>query len=47
MKILVFEYITGGGFNRQELPASLAREGRLMLLALLDGLAAMKGSMLR
>ncbi|WP_020562572.1 ATP-grasp domain-containing protein [Methylosarcina fibrata] len=43
MKILVFEYITGGGFNRQELPASLAREGRWMLKALLDGLAAMKG----
>ena len=38
MKILVFEYITGGGFNKQDLPDSLAREGRLMLHALLDGL---------
>jgi predicted ATP-grasp superfamily ATP-dependent carboligase len=38
MKILVFEYISGGGFNRNELPASLAREGLLMLKALLDGL---------
>ena len=36
MKILVFEYITGGGFNKQELPDSLANEGRSMLLALLD-----------
>jgi len=38
MKILVFEYITGGGFNKQELPDSLANEGRLMLHALLDNL---------
>ncbi len=38
MKILVFEYITGGGFNEQELPDSLANEGRLMLQALLDSL---------
>jgi predicted ATP-grasp superfamily ATP-dependent carboligase len=38
MKILVFEYITGGGFNKQELPNSLASEGRLMLNALLDNL---------
>ena len=38
MKILVFEYITGGGFNKQELPDSLANEGRLMLQALLDNL---------
>ena len=40
MKILVFEYITGGGFNKQDLPDSLAREGRLMLHALLDNLRA-------
>ena len=40
MKILVFEYITGGGFNKQVLPGSLEREGRLMLQALLDNLAA-------
>lgn len=38
VKILVFEYITGGGFNKQELPDSLAGEGRLMLHALLDNL---------
>ncbi len=38
MKILVFEYITGGGFNKQELPETLKNEGRLMLQALLDNL---------
>jgi len=34
----VFEYITGGGFNKQELPDSLTGEGSLMLNALLDNL---------
>ncbi len=43
MKILVFEYITGGGFNKQMLPDSLAREGRLMLQALLDNLSGISG----
>lgn len=38
MNILVFEYITGGGFNQQILPASLLREGQLMLNSLLDNL---------
>lgn len=38
MKILVFEYITGGGFNKQDLPDSLVEEGRLMLNALLGNL---------
>ncbi len=42
MKILVFEYITGGGFNKQELPESLANEGRLMLTGLLDGLSQIR-----
>ena len=36
MKILVFEYITGGGFNKQNLPTALLAEGCLMLQALLD-----------
>lgn len=35
MKILIFEYINGGGFADSELPASLAREGWLMLTAAL------------
>lgn len=38
MKILVFEYITGGGLAGQVLPASLLAEGRMMLQALLDDL---------
>lgn len=36
MKLLIVEYINGGGFLGQELPASLAIEGRLMLQALLN-----------
>jgi predicted ATP-grasp superfamily ATP-dependent carboligase len=43
MKILVFEYITGGGFNRQTLPHSLLSEGRMMLQALLANLSAING----
>jgi predicted ATP-grasp superfamily ATP-dependent carboligase len=43
MKILVFEYISGGGCNREELPGSLAREGLLMLKALLEGLGEVPG----
>jgi len=38
VKILVFEYITGGGFNKQALPDSLSGEGSLMLNSLLDNL---------
>ncbi len=38
MKILVFEYISGGGLAGQVLPASLAAEGRMMLQTLLDEL---------
>jgi predicted ATP-grasp superfamily ATP-dependent carboligase len=43
LKILVFEYITGGGFNKHELPDSLASEGSLMLNALLDNLCSQPG----
>ena len=42
MKILVFEYITGGGLNKQALPESLLQEGRLMLQALLDDFRELK-----
>jgi len=31
MKILIFEYITGGGMLGELLPASLLKEGELML----------------
>lgn len=38
MKILVFEYICGGGLAGQSLPPSLAAEGGMMLQALVDDL---------
>jgi tyramine---L-glutamate ligase len=38
LKVLVFEYITGGGMNKSELPEDLAREGLLMLQALISDL---------
>ena len=38
LKILVFEYITGGGLNKSDFPESLAREGLLMLQSLVDDL---------
>ncbi|MBU3736593.1 MAG: hypothetical protein FGM62_06400, partial [Methylobacterium sp.] len=39
MKILVIEYVTGGGLYRQPIPDSLAIEGDRMVRALLDDLA--------
>ncbi|MGH8549629.1 MAG: ATP-grasp domain-containing protein [Methylococcales bacterium] len=39
MKILLFEYISGGGLIKEAIPRSLAREGDLMLRALLDDLS--------
>ncbi|AMK78618.1 MULTISPECIES: ATP-grasp domain-containing protein [Methylomonas] len=42
MRILVFEYITGGGLVGQALPASLAAEGGLMLQALLTELKCLQ-----
>ncbi|WP_347989450.1 ATP-grasp domain-containing protein [Methylomonas sp. AM2-LC] len=42
MKILVFEYICGGGFADQALPSSLAIEGCLMLQALTDDLGCLE-----
>lgn len=43
MKVLVFEFICGGGLAHQALPPSLAAEGRLMLQAVLDDLACLSG----
>ena len=37
--ILVFEYITGGGFAQQALPESLAKEGAIVLNALVNELS--------
>jgi tyramine---L-glutamate ligase len=42
LKVLVFEYIIGGGLNTSNLPKSLAREGVLMLQSLVDDLAHIK-----
>lgn len=39
MKIFVCEFVTGGGLYRDDLPASLAKEGALMLDAILSGLS--------
>jgi len=41
LKILVFEYICGGGFAGQPLPPSLAAEGSMMLQALVDELKSL------
>ena len=38
MRIFVFEYITGGGMLSSGLPASLAREGDLMVQSLVSDL---------
>jgi len=43
MRILVHEFVTGGGFAGREVPASLAREGSAMLTALVADLAAIRG----
>lgn len=41
MKLLVYEFITGGGLSGQSLPPSLAQEGDLMLQALLQDLSSL------
>ncbi|MBK8817457.1 MAG: ATP-grasp domain-containing protein [Methylococcaceae bacterium] len=43
LKILVVEYITGGGFNKDDLPGHLANEGLLMLEALVNCLQSING----
>jgi predicted ATP-grasp superfamily ATP-dependent carboligase len=43
MKILAYEFITGGGLASAPLPASLAREGELMARALARDLADLPG----
>ena len=43
MRILVYEYITGGGMLDSALPSSLAREGDLMLRALVSDLTEIEG----
>lgn len=36
MKVLIFEYVTGGGFLGEQIPKSLAHEGRMMVNALVS-----------
>lgn len=43
MRLLICEYVTGGGFLGQPLPASLAREGDMMLAALVKDVAEVGG----
>lgn len=43
MKILILEYITGGGMRRESIPPALAREGRQMRDALALDLLAVAG----
>ena len=40
MRILVHEFVSGGGFAGRDVPASLAREGAAMRTALVSDLAA-------
>jgi predicted ATP-grasp superfamily ATP-dependent carboligase len=42
-RVLVFEFVSGGGLAREPLPPALAREGDLMLRALLSDLAELPG----
>jgi predicted ATP-grasp superfamily ATP-dependent carboligase len=41
MKILIFEFITGGGLAQKEIPESLFNEGQIMLKALLSNLVSL------
>ena len=43
MRILVYEFFSGGGLAGRDVPASLAREGSAMLTALLSDLAVIRG----
>src|SRR2546425_87351 len=43
MRILVHEFFSGGGLAGRSVPASLAREGSAMLIALIADLAAIDG----
>jgi len=43
VNIFVFEWVSGGGLVAEPLPPSLAREGDMMLRALLDDLTPLPG----
>ena len=39
--VLIFEYVTGGGFSIENVPKSLANEGKMMVDTLLENFAAL------
>ncbi|MGE0120040.1 MAG: ATP-grasp domain-containing protein [Dongiaceae bacterium] len=43
MRLLICEYVTGGGFLGSPIPPGLAREGDMMLAALVKDMAALSG----
>src|SRR5262245_20583516 len=43
IRVLVYEYVCGGGLAIQPLPESLAREGWAMLASIVDDLACVEG----
>jgi predicted ATP-grasp superfamily ATP-dependent carboligase len=42
LNVLIFEYVTGGGFSADDVPESLASEGKMMVEALLSNFAALQ-----
>lgn len=42
LNVLIFEYVTGGGFSADDVPESLASEGRMMVKALLSNFATLQ-----
>jgi len=42
MKVLIFEFISGGGLNKETLPNTLLNEGLIMLNAVIEGFSSMK-----
>jgi predicted ATP-grasp superfamily ATP-dependent carboligase len=42
MKVLIFEFISGGGLNKEALPNTLLNEGLIMLNAVIEGFSKMK-----
>jgi predicted ATP-grasp superfamily ATP-dependent carboligase len=47
MRVLIYEHLTGGGMGSEELPASLAAEGELLVAAVARDLLAHEGTRVR
>lgn len=41
LNVLIFEYVTGGGFPTEKVPKSLENEGKMMVEALLENFMAL------